>query len=178
MIEKHKAATVRPERKAVALEYKFVDEAAAPGTFEGYGSVFGNEDDGGDLILPGAFSGVVARHAAKGTMPNMLLNHGSMGSGLFGGNDPLADLPIGKWQALSEDSHGLASKDRLINLDTESGKRIYGAMKEGELDGQSIGYRVGEFTRHQAERAAPHHQDHQGAAGNLASDVPDERSGA
>jgi uncharacterized protein len=28
-----------------------------------------------------------------------------------------------------------------------SGARIYGAMKEGELDGQSIGYRVGEFTR-------------------------------
>ena len=41
----------------------------------------------------------------------------------------------------------LASKGRLINLDTESGKRIYGAMKEGELDGESIGYRVGEFTR-------------------------------
>ena len=80
-------------------------------------------------------------------MPKMLLNHGSMGGGLFGGSDPLADLPIGKWQALSEDSHGLASKGRLINLDTESGKRIYGAMKEGELDGQSIGYRVGEFTR-------------------------------
>jgi len=59
----------------------------------------------------------------------------------------LGDLPIGKWQALSEDSHGLASKGRLINLDTESGKRIYGAMKEGELDGLSIGYRVGEFAR-------------------------------
>jgi uncharacterized protein len=133
------------ERKAFVFEYKFVDEAAAPG--EGYGSVFNNEDDGGDLILPGAFAGAIARHQAKSTMPKMLLNHGSMGGGLFGGNDPLADLPIGKWQALSEDSHGLASKGRLINLDTESGKRIYGAMKEGELDGQSIGYRVGEFTR-------------------------------
>jgi hypothetical protein len=109
--------------------------------------VFGNEDDGGDLILPGAFTGVLARQAAKDTMPKMLLNHGSMGGGIFGGSDPLADLPIGKWQALTEDSHGLASKGRLINLDTESGKRIYGAMKEGEPDGQSIGYRVGEFTR-------------------------------
>jgi hypothetical protein len=105
------------------------------------------EDDGGNLILPGAFTGVLARHTGKGTMPKMLLNHGSMGGGLFGGNDPLADLPIGKWQALSEDSYGLASKGRPINLDTESGKRIDRAMKEGELDGQSIGYRVGEFTR-------------------------------
>jgi HK97 family phage prohead protease len=66
---------------------------------------------------------------------------------MLGGNDPLADLPIGKRQALSEDGHGLASKGRLINLDKETGKRIYGAMKEGELDGQPIGYRVGEFTR-------------------------------
>ena|SRR5689334_18004365 len=42
---------------------------------------------------------------------------------------------------------GLQCKGRLINLDTESGKRIYGAMKENTLDGLSIGYRVGEFTR-------------------------------
>jgi HK97 family phage prohead protease len=137
----------KTDRKSVRFQFKFVDEATAPGTFEGYGSVFGNEDDGGDLILTGAFTGVLARHAAKGTMPKMLLNHGSMGGGFFGGNDPLADLPIGKWQSLSEDSYGLASKGRLFNLDTESGKRIYGAMKEGELDGQSIGYTVGEFTR-------------------------------
>jgi hypothetical protein len=34
----------------------------------------------------------------------------------------------------------------LAAVATETGKRIYGAMKEGELDGQSIGYRVGEFT--------------------------------
>ena len=27
---------IRSERKSVAFEYKFVDEAAAPGTFEGY----------------------------------------------------------------------------------------------------------------------------------------------
>ena len=138
---------VEVARKSIRYQFKFIEEATAPGTFEGYGSVFGNEDDGGDLILSGAFTGVLARHAAKGSMPKMLLNHGSMGGGLFGGNDPLADLPIGKWQVLSEDTHGLASKGRLINLDTESGKRIYGAMKEGELDGQSIGYQVGEFTR-------------------------------
>ena len=32
--------------------------------------------------------------------------------------------------------------------------------------------------RHQAERAAPHHQNHQVAAGSVACDVPDERAGA
>jgi uncharacterized protein len=137
---------ISSERKAFVFEYKFVDEAAAPGTFEGYGSVFNNEDDGGDLILPGAFAGAIQRHQAKSTMPRMLLNHGSMG-GFFGGNDPMADLPIGCWNTMSEDTHGLQCKGRLINLDTESGKRIYGAMKERALDGLSIGYTVGEFTR-------------------------------
>jgi hypothetical protein len=48
---------------------------------------------------------------------------------------------------MSEDSHGLQCKGRLINLETESGKRIYGAMKKRALDGLSIGYTVGEFTR-------------------------------
>ncbi|WP_407155155.1 HK97 family phage prohead protease [Bradyrhizobium sp. STM 3557] len=133
-------------RRAVSFQYKFVEDGNPAGTFEGYGSVFNNEDDGGDLIQPGAFTGVLARHAAKATMPKMLLNHGSMG-GFFGGGDPMSDVPIGCWSTMSEDSHGLQCKGRLINLDTESGKRIYGAMKEKALDGLSIGYRVGDYVR-------------------------------
>jgi uncharacterized protein len=121
LIDKPKSASGRPERKAFVFDYKFVDEAAAPGTFE-------------------VFAGAIQRHQAKRT------NHGSMG-GLFGGNDPMADLPVGSWNMMSEDTHGLQCKGRLINLDTESGKRIYGAMKERALDGLSIGYTVGEFTR-------------------------------
>ncbi|MGJ5149860.1 HK97 family phage prohead protease [Bradyrhizobium sp. HKCCYLR1023] len=133
-------------RRAVSFQYKFVEDGNPAGTFEGYGSVFNNEDDGGDLITPGAFTGVLARHAAKSTMPKMLLNHGSMG-GFFGGGDPMSDVPIGCWSGMSEDNHGLQCKGRLINLDTECGKRIYGAMKEKALDGLSIGYRVGDFVR-------------------------------
>lgn len=147
LLDKPKSMTAAAERKAIGFEYKFVEDGAPAGTFEGYGSVFGNEDDAGDVIQPGAFAGVLARHQAKGTMPKMLLNHGSMGGGMFGGADPMADLPIGKWSSMAEDSHGLQTKGRLINLDTESGKRIYGAMKENELSGLSIGYRVGDFVR-------------------------------
>jgi hypothetical protein len=46
---------------------------------------------------------------------------------------------------MEEDEHGLKVEGRLINLDTERGKNIYGAMKEGVLDGMSIGYRAKEF---------------------------------
>jgi hypothetical protein len=88
-----------PERKAFVCEYEFVDEGTAPGTFEG--SVLNNENDGGDLILPGAFAGAIQRHQVKSTMPKMLLNHGSMG-GFFGGSDLMADLPVGRWNTMSE----------------------------------------------------------------------------
>jgi|HubBroStandDraft_6_1064221.scaffolds.fasta_scaffold223090_2 HK97 family phage prohead protease len=136
------------ERKASAFEYKFVEgDGASAGAFEGYGSVFNNEDDGGDVMLPGAFEKTLNAHNAANSMPKMLLNHGSMGGAMFGGNDPMADLPIGKWTKMAEDSHGLQVKGRLISLDTERGKNIYGAMKEGELSGLSIGYRAKDFIR-------------------------------
>ena len=55
-IDKPKSSIAAIERKAHAFEYKFVEEnGSAPGCFEGYGSVFNNEDDGGDVMLPGAF---------------------------------------------------------------------------------------------------------------------------
>lgn len=126
------------EGAPIPFEFKFAG-GDARGAFEGYGAVFGNVDAAGDVIQRGAFAATLARHKAAGTMPKMLLNHGSMG-GLAGG--PMADLPIGKWTSMSEDSHGLQVKGRLINLDTERGKTVYGAMREGELDGLSIGYRA------------------------------------
>lgn len=144
-VDKTKSALLVAERKASAFEYKFVEDQGA-GNFEGYGSVFNNEDDYGDVVLPGAFEKTLANHKSAGTMPKMLLNHGGMAS-MFGSSDPMADLPIGKWTAMSEDSHGLNVKGRLINLDTERGKNIYGAMKEGELDGLSIGYMAKDFIR-------------------------------
>jgi phage head maturation protease len=47
---------------------------------------------------------------------------------------------------MEEDDTGLRVTGRLINLDTERGKQIYGAMREGVLDGMSIGYRAKEFS--------------------------------
>lgn len=130
------------------FEYKFVDVAGGqPGTFEGYGAVFNNVDDGGDRLLQGSFTDTLAQAKARGKMPKMLLNHGGLDG--FGLNSPAPDdlLPIGKWEDMSEDSAGLHVKGRLINLDTESGKRIHGAMREGELDSLSMGYKALKFVR-------------------------------
>lgn len=129
-----------------AFEFKLLDaEGSAPvGSFEGYGSVFNNEDDNGDVVLPGAFTASLAMHKANGTMPKMLLNHGGLPWGTM---TPDSMLPVGVWDGMSEDTHGLMCKGRLINLDTESGKRLYGAMKEGQIDGMSITYRVKDAIR-------------------------------
>ena len=133
--------------KGAVFEFQFKeDNGASPGQFEGYGSVFNNEDDGGDMMLPGAFDRTLAQHRAGGTMPKMLLNHGGMG-GFFGSPSPEDLLPVGKWNDLSPDQHGLAGKGQLINLDTESGKKLYGAMKEGQLSDMSIMYVPRDFTR-------------------------------
>lgn len=124
------------------LEFKF-DAAgvdAATGTFEGYGAVFGNLDSYGDVILKGAFRDTLKEWKKAKRLPPMLVQHGGY---MMTDSDA---LPIGKWEEMEEDDTGLRVKGRLINLDTDRGKQLYGAMKEGVLDGMSIGYRVKEFS--------------------------------
>lgn len=124
------------------IEVKFsTDDVNAKGEFAGYGAVFGNIDSYGDVIQSGAFSGTLADWKASGKLPPMLLQHGGMG---------LTDsdqMPIGKWTKMVEDDRGLYAEGKLINLDTERGKTIYGALSEGVLDGLSIGYRVKDYSR-------------------------------
>jgi HK97 family phage prohead protease len=104
--------------------------------FEGYGSVFGGVDAYRDTIAKGAFKQTLKEWKAKGKLPKMLLQHGG---GFFGGG---ADdmVPIGKWEEMREDDVGLFVKGRLFDVQTDRAKATYVAMKEGELDGLSIGF--------------------------------------
>lgn len=120
------------------LEVKFADEGT-PGTFEGYGAVFGNVDAYGDVIQKGAFKESLRDWRGQKRLPPMLIQHGGFGLGDMDG------LAIGKWMSMEEDDTGLKVSGKLIGLDTERGKTIYGAMREGVLDGMSIGYRAKEF---------------------------------
>lgn len=124
------------------LEVKFAadDLDAKTGAFSGYGAVFGNIDAYGDVIAQGAFKSTLAEWERRGKLPPMLLQHGGWG---------MVDtdaIPIGKWTKMAEDSIGLRVEGKLINLDSEVGKRVHGAMKEGVLDGMSIGFRAKKFT--------------------------------
>lgn len=97
------------------------------GTFEGYLSVFGNVDLGGDVVVKGAYEETLSKQANK--LPPMLLNH-----------DGFSEIPIGVWKSMEEDDHGLRVKGELTPGNPVS-EKVYAAMKHGALSGLSIGYR-------------------------------------
>jgi HK97 family phage prohead protease len=132
------------DRLSCGFEVKV--NAADDGTFYGYGSVFGNVDDGGDIVAPGAFKSSLTK-AKKGdaAWPAMLLQHGG---------DSVADkMPVGVWTDLDEDSKGLIATGKLA-LKTSRGADAYELMKltpRPALDGLSIGYRTRDFELHKAQ---------------------------
>lgn len=97
------------------------------GTFEGYGSVFNITDQGGDIVVPGAFSENLSAQKAAGRMPAMLWQHRS-------------SEPIGVYKSMEEDAIGLKVTGQLA-LKTTRGAEAYELMKMGALSGMSIGYR-------------------------------------
>jgi hypothetical protein len=98
------------------------------GTFEGYGSVFNVIDSYRDIVLPGAFTDSLKDHEEKDTQPALLWQHDS-------------GKPMGVWDEIAEDDHGLIMKGRLA-LGTQLGKEAHELMKMGAVKGLSIGYRV------------------------------------
>lgn len=129
---------MKTERKALGFELRSVDDDGQKGTFSGYGSVFNTVDSYNDTIVKGAYRQTLREWKAKKKLPKMLLQHGG---GFFSGN---ADdmVPIGKWDEMYEDDHGLFMRGHLFDIDTDRAKATYAALREGELDGLSIGFRT------------------------------------
>lgn len=110
--------------KDFALQVKDLSE---DGTFEGYGSVFGNVDSYGEKVMPGAFVESLAKHKREGSNVLMLWNH-----------DP--HQPIGVWEDLAEDAKGLWGKGRFL-LDIQRAREVHTLAKAKAIGGLSIGYR-------------------------------------
>jgi Escherichia/Staphylococcus phage prohead protease len=126
-------------RAAVGLtEVKFAPDAEVKGTFTGYGAVFGNLDAYGDVIAKGAFKQTLREWEDRGKLPPMLLQHGG---GMFGGGVD-DKVPIGKWDHMEENSKGLKVEGHLFATNTDRGQYILAGLKEGVLDGLSIGFRI------------------------------------
>jgi len=117
------------------LVVPFELKAISDREIEGYGSVFGNVDLGGDIVIPGAFAKSLGAHKAAGTKPKMLWNHRQ------------SDLPIGVWDHFEEDGKGLYMKGRFA--DTQMGNDVRTLARMKAIDSMSIGYTTSdaEFSR-------------------------------
>lgn len=95
---------------------------------EGYASLFGAVDQGGDVVQPGAYTASLNALSAEDRSIKMLWQH-----------DPAQ--PIGVWDEVREDERGLWVKGRILT-DVEKGREAISLLAAGALDGLSIGYRT------------------------------------
>ena len=95
---------------------------------EGYASLFGVTDQGGDVVLAGAYRKSLERLRAEGRQVKMLWQH-----------DP--GQPIGVWDEVKEDAAGLWVKGRILT-EVEKGREVAALVQAGAIDGLSIGYRT------------------------------------
>ncbi|MFT4097208.1 MAG: HK97 family phage prohead protease [Rhodoblastus sp.] len=103
-----------------------VGRVGAAGVFEGYASLFGIADLGGDVVMAGAFRDSLRKRGPDRI--KMLWQH-----------DPAE--PVGAWLGIEEDARGLKVKGRL-NLAVSRAREILALMREDQVDGLSIGFRT------------------------------------
>lgn len=111
--------------KSVELEIKEFSEKG----FTGYGSVFSTIDQGGDIVMPGAFEKSLSNIKSTGRQVPVLWQHKT-------------DEPIGSWSDLTEDDHGLLGKAELWTEDAQYARIAHKGMKTKTITGLSIGYRI------------------------------------
>ncbi|SDD76130.1 HK97 family phage prohead protease [Ruegeria marina] len=115
------------------LEHKFARfgeglTVSEDAVIEGYASLFGQTDQGGDIVQAGAYAASLKALEAGGQRVKMLWQH-----------DPAQ--PIGVWDEVREDGRGLWVKGRLLES-TQKGHEAAALIRAGALDGLSIGYRT------------------------------------
>lgn len=137
-------------RSGTGLETKFArfdGETGLKGTCEisGYASVFGAADQGGDVVVKGAYGRSLKALAAGGRSVKMLWQH-----------DPAR--PIGIWDEVHEDKKGLWVKGRIL-VDVQAGSEALALVSAGAIDGLSIGYRTIQSEKDQKGRRLLHEID-------------------
>jgi len=90
--------------------------------FEGLASTFGNEDLGGDVVLPGAFT-----ESLQKRKPKLLWQH------------EMEDV-LGVFESVSEITEGLKVMGKMPKADTLVAGRVIPQMKVGAIDSMSIGF--------------------------------------
>jgi len=107
------------------MEYKALDfevKAESDNTFSGFAST-PDLDQGGDIVVKGAFSRTIAQRGGK---LKMLWNHKSDA------------MPIGKYTKVEEREGGLYVEGKVS--DTTAGRDVMTLLRDGAIDSMSIGY--------------------------------------
>src|SRR5690606_31409677 len=107
----------------------------ADGRFSGYASLFNRLDSGGDMVMPGAFARSLLRRRER---IRLLFQH-----------DPKE--PVGTWDTIAEDSHGLFVSGRLVP-GVPRAEALRRLIENRALDGLSIGFRTVKATREGGHR--------------------------
>ena len=105
------------------LEIKASFTVDETGTITGIAWPFGSADRVGDVIHKGAFK-------VSAAMP-ILFEH-----------DP--DRVVGTWESVNETDAGLEAKGRLFVDGVPRARDVYGRLRNGRVNGLSIGFRAGE----------------------------------
>ena len=108
------------------------------GAIEGYASVFGLADQGGDVVAAGAYGASLKALTGEKRAVKMLWQH-----------DPAQ--PIGVWDEVREDGRGLFVKGRLL-MAVDRAREAAALIAAGAIDGLSIGYRTVKASRDEAGR--------------------------
>lgn len=96
------------------------------GVFSGYASIFGKIDQGGDIVVRGAFAHSLKKRGVANI--RMLFQH-----------DPKE--PIGLWHSIRETDLGLKVIGQ-INDNVGRGRELISLIRDGGIDGLSIGFRT------------------------------------
>lgn len=117
----------------LGLETKFVPvtefaDCGEGATVSGYASIFGQPDQGGDVVVPGAFDRSLQMLARAGRRVKFLWQH-----------DPAR--PIGVWGRVAEDATGLHVTGEILG-GIAQGAEALALLRAGAIDGLSIGYRT------------------------------------
>ncbi|MCH8136021.1 MAG: HK97 family phage prohead protease [Proteobacteria bacterium] len=99
---------------------------AETGEFSGHAAIFGNVDQGGDMIIEGAFTETLRLKEFK---VKILFNHDSM------------LLPIGHPLEMVEDKIGLFVRG-LLNMKQQLARDVRESLLAEDIEGLSIGFRV------------------------------------
>src|SRR5258707_12983184 len=116
-----------PEHMIVPVEWKAV--SGGPGEVEGHASVFGNIDQDGDVVLPGAFKKTLADWSRSRQPLPLIADHDLSTAGV-----------IGSVHDAREDDIGLRVKARFSS--DPKAQSIRTKMIEGHLKGMSFTYQA------------------------------------